>query len=202
MIKTIIFDLGGVYFTDGTKQAIQSISSKYGISPEKIEDILKGDLGTKYRIGAVTAQEFWDQANEYWGIEASNDELATTWFLGYEPIQGTVDIIAQLRASNYELLFLSDNVQERIDYLENKYQFLHYFKDGIFSHIVKTRKPDPAIYKLVLEKASNPPEECLYIDDKEELLLPAQELGMRTVWFKNSEQLLEDLKNFGIDLDN
>ncbi len=202
MIKTIIFDLGGVYFTDGVKKAIQSISATYGVSPEKVQDILKGELGTKYRIGAVTAQGFWDQAKAYWKIEADNDDLALLWFLGYTPIEETVRIITQLREASYELLFLSDNVQERIEYLENKYHFLHHFKDGVFSHIAKTRKPDPAIYKLVLEKTSNLPEECVYIDDKEALLLPAQELGMKTICFQNPEQLRDDLKNFGVSLRN
>jgi hypothetical protein len=35
MITTIIFDLGGVYFTDGTKITVRKISEKFRLIPKK-----------------------------------------------------------------------------------------------------------------------------------------------------------------------
>lgn len=194
MIKTIIFDLGGVYFTDGTKQAIEVISEKYNLDPEKVKAVLKGELGTKYRIDEITADTFWEEAKKYWNIKASSAELAQIWLDGYKPIEGTIDIVKRLKEKGYELLFLSDNVKERVGYLQEKYNFLSYFKDGVFSHIAKTRKPDPKIYLLALEKSSNPIEDCLYIDDNLKLVESAEKLGMKGVQFINPDQLESELK--------
>jgi HAD superfamily hydrolase (TIGR01509 family) len=69
-----------------------------------------------------------------------------------------------------------------------------YFCDGIFSHLVKRRKPDPAIYQLILAKASHAAAACIYIDDKPDFLKPAQDLGMTVIAFKNSSQLENELK--------
>lgn len=198
MIKTVIFDLGGVYFTDGTKRAIEIISSKYNIPDEKVKHVLNGDLGTKYRIGNITAKEFWRQAKEFWGIEVPSDELAEIWFEGYKPIEGINELISSLKASGYEIIFLSDNVQERVDYLQNKYLFMDKFKDGVFSHIVHVRKPDLKIYEMALEKSSNHAEECVYIDDKPQLLGPARKLGMKVISFESALQLKKKLRELGL----
>ena len=65
---------------------------------------------------------------------------------------------------------------------------------GIFSHLVKCKKPEPMTYQLLLAKASHPAAACVYIDDKPEYLEPAKDLGMEIIAFKNAEQLEADLK--------
>ncbi|MFH1649862.1 MAG: HAD family phosphatase [Candidatus Woesearchaeota archaeon] len=198
MIKTVIFDLGGVYFTDGTKKAIITISEKYKIPEQKVKEVLQGTLGTKYRIGEVTPEEFWKQAKEQLNLNVETKELSNMWLEGYKLISGTADIIDRLNKAGYKVLFLSDNIKERVDYLEEKYKFLAKFKGGIFSHEVYIRKPDPRIYEMALSKASNPPEECVYIDDKPELLKPAEALGMHVLAFQGPRQLEKALQNKGL----
>ena len=70
MIKTVICDLGGVYFTDGSSTAIEQIAATYQIPEENVRSVLMGDLGTEYRTGEITADQFWDRARAYWGLAA------------------------------------------------------------------------------------------------------------------------------------
>ncbi len=198
MIKSIIFDFGGVYFQNGTKFAIERISQEYHLDPAQVKAVLKGSLGFDYRVGKVTAEEFWHKAMKEWGVETESKKLATMWLSAYKPILGMPELIDQLKQAGYELLYLSDNVQERVDYLNEKYNFLNKFKDGVFSHNVGTRKPDTRIYQMVLAKASHQPEECVYIDDHEELLEPAKKMGLETIHFKNIEQLKKELNKLEI----
>jgi len=200
MIKTIIFDLGGVYFTNGSKNAIEEISKKYNIKKEKVADVLSGELGTEYRLGNLTADDFWDKAKSFWNLKEDKKILEEIWLNGYIPIEGTVELVKKLKENNYEILFLSDNVQERVNYLEKKYQFQQNFKDGVFSHIVKVRKPNIKIYLLVLEKTNSKPEECVFIDDKEKLLEPAKSLGMDGIEFKDADQVTVELEKLGVKL--
>ena len=198
MIKTVICDLGGVYFTDGSARAIERISATYEIATDQVSDVLMGELGSRYRCGEIKAAQFWDRAKQNWDLQVPTDEIANTWLHAYEPIEGTVALIDRLRAAGYEMLFLSDNVQERIDYLENTYGFLHRFEDGVFSHRVGLRKPNPKIYELTLAKASHTAIQCVFIDDKPQMLGPAQKLGMSTIAFNNPGQLERDLRHLGI----
>lgn len=64
MIKTIIFDLGGVYFTDGTQRAINIISEKYKLDKNIVADVFKGEIGTKYRKSQISNDEFWNLAKQ------------------------------------------------------------------------------------------------------------------------------------------
>lgn len=199
-IKTVIFDLGGVYFTDGTKRAIDIITQRWNLDQSKVADVFKGKIGTAYRESQISHEEFWRQAKETLGIDAPMEELAEIWLNGYVPIEGTVEIIKELKEKGYEILYLSDNVQERIDYIEEKYHFLQYFKSGVFSHIAGVRKPNPKIYQLALEESSNPAENCVYIDDKPNLLEEADKLGMATIAFVNADETRKKLIELGVNL--
>jgi putative hydrolase of the HAD superfamily len=200
MIKTIIFDLGGVYFTDGTKKAIGKISKKYKVSRKKTIEALKGKLGAKYRIGKLTQEDFWRKARRLLKIDTDIEDLSHLWVSGYVPIKGTVQIIDRLRKKKrYELLFLSDNVQERVDYLDERYHFTLKFKDGVFSHIIGVKKPNLKIYKACLERTLSRPEECLFIDDKPENVAAAKKLGMKAIHFKSPSKLKAKLKEFDVE---
>jgi HAD superfamily hydrolase (TIGR01509 family) len=187
-----------VYFTDGTRIAIARLASRYHLTAKQVEHCLTGTLGRDYRLGHLSGEEFWRQARAQWHIETSTSELATIWYSSYQPITGTVELVKKLRGLGHELLFLSDNTPERVRYLNERYGFLDQFKDGVFSHVVGHVKPDPALYELVLAKASHPAAECVYIDNKAELLEPARALGVSVIAFENPSQLELALRQLGL----
>jgi epoxide hydrolase-like predicted phosphatase len=192
MVKAIIFDLGGVLFTNGTKQFISDISKKYNLDPESVKDVMDGVLGSQYREAKITRDKFWKAALEKLKIHEDIDVLEDQWINGYKLIEGTKDIILEL-AKKYKVYYLSDNVKERVDKINSKYNFLEWFEDGVFSHEVGVRKPNPEIYKYTLKKANVQPEEAVFIDDKQKALDPAKEMGITTILFETHEQLRHDL---------
>lgn len=198
MRRTVIFDLGGVYFTDGTQRATDAIAADYGIDRQAVAGFLNGPAGADYRTGRLTAAQFWQQAFTTWKIRASAAQLATIWNESYQPNPGTVRLVERLHAAGHQLLYLSDNTRERAAYLAEKFGFLKNFADGVFSHRVGLKKPDPRIYQLVLAKALHPAAACVYIDDKPDYLIPAKDLGMRVIAFKNAPQLEADLAGLGL----
>ncbi len=197
-LRTVICDLGGVYFTDGSARAIVQISDTYGIPVDRVRDVVMGDLGSRYRFGEISAAAFWEGAIQSWDLQITTDEIAPIWLRAYEPIAGTATLIDRLRVAGYRMLFLSDNVQERVDYLERTYGFLHHFDDGVFSHQVGMKKPDPRIYELVLAKASFPAWQCVFVDDKPQMLQPAENLGMSVIAFSGPERLERELEILGL----
>lgn len=192
MIKAIIFDLGGVLFTNGTKKFIADISSKYSIDPETVKDIMDGDVGSQYREAKITRDQFWKTVLEKLNIKEDIKTLEDQWISGYDLIEGTRDIILDL-AKKYKVYYLSDNVRERVERINDRYNFLEWFEDGIFSHEVGVRKPNPEIYKYTLNKAQVEPEEAVFIDDKQSALEPAKEMGITTILFESPELLRQRL---------
>ncbi|MBI2636219.1 HAD-IA family hydrolase [Candidatus Peregrinibacteria bacterium] len=128
-----------------------------------------------------------------------SSKLSQLWFDEYVPIEGTVDLVRRLKEAGIEVLFLSDNAPDRVAYLDSRYKFLGKFTGGVFSHITKVRKPDQKMYKAVLDIASHPAEECVFIDDKPHLLEPAKDLGMHVIAFKSPEQVEKELQEIGLN---
>lgn len=63
---------------------------------------------------------------------------------------------------------------------------LNGFLDAVVdSKVVGARKPDPAIFRLALERLACSPQRALFVGDSYERdMVPSIELGMRTVWLK------------------
>lgn len=71
---------------------------------------------------------------------------------------------------------------------------------GLFDHViasydVKLIKPDPRIYKLTLNKIGCKAEEAIFIDDTDEFVQAAQELGIHSILYENREQAIEELES-------
>jgi putative hydrolase of the HAD superfamily len=197
MITTFLFDLGGVLFTNGTKKFIKEISKSYMLSENIITEVIDGEIGSLYREAKISRDEFWRQVIEKLHLNESVDILEKQWIDSYEIISGTKQIIIEL-SKKYSLYYLSDNVKERVDALDTKFDFLKLFKGGIFSHEVGVRKPDPKIYEFALNKSNSNPERTIFIDDKEMMLKPARTLGLHTILFSTPQELKNKLTNKGL----
>lgn len=197
--ETIFFDLGGVYFTDGTKEAISKISKEYGINRQLVFEVFRGEIGSEYRKGNISRSEFCARAKEHWKrSDILQERISDIWLSGYKPIQGTVEIIERLRLSGYRVFFLSGNAPDRVKYLDSKYHFLSKFDGGIFSYKVKISKTNVDIYKLALNETDTLAENCIYIDDKMDILLLAKKLGISIIYFKSPASLQEELLKMGL----
>ena len=70
---------------------------------------------------------------------------------------------------------------------------------ALFDHIIESakiglRKPDPRIYKVMIEELKVDPAKCVYLDDLGVNLKPAREMGMTTIKVVNAMQALAELQ--------
>jgi putative hydrolase of the HAD superfamily len=77
---------------------------------------------------------------------------------------------------------------------------------ALFHHVIESskvglRKPDPRIYKMMLDELKVDPRKAIYLDDLGINLKPARELGMTTIKVEGAEPALEALEHhLGITL--
>lgn len=192
MITTFFFDLGGVLFTNSTKRFIKRISVKYGIPESAIKKAIDNNPGSKYYEAKINRNEFWREFIQTFHLKETADVLEKQWLDGYKIINGTKSIIEKI-AEKYRVFYLSDNIKERVDFLNKKYAFEKMFEGGIYSHLAGIRKPKPGIYKLALKKSESKPKETVYIDDRQVMLDPAKKIGFKTILFTSPEELRKAL---------
>lgn len=200
MIKNVIFDLGGVLLTNGTRIFAEKLSSEHNLSfDEVLKEINDTDgAGAQYRTGAMSRDQFWQFIISKFVLEESSDDLENEWINCYELNQETANLIKELK-NKYKLFYLSNSVKERIAKLNQRFGLTSFFDGGVFSHEVGVRKPDIKIYKIILQKYNLKSEETIFVDDKEKNLPPARELGLKTILFTSAEDLRTRLHELGLD---
>ena len=82
--------------------------------------------------------------------------------------------------------------------MRHKYDFFSWFDDIIISGEVYLAKPDPGIFRLLLERIDRSAEMCLMIDDSKANIQTAHSLGFHTMLFQSPQQLQEQLNQLGI----
>src|SRR4051812_25035112 len=70
---------------------------------------------------------------------------------------------------------------------------------ALFDHVIESakiglRKPDPRIYRMMVEALGVAPEACVYLDDLGINLKPAREMGMITIKVTDPEQAIAELE--------
>jgi putative hydrolase of the HAD superfamily len=70
---------------------------------------------------------------------------------------------------------------------------------ALFDHVIESakiglRKPDPKIYRMMVEALGVDPKRCVYLDDLGVNLKPAREMGMTTIKVTNATQALAALE--------
>jgi putative hydrolase of the HAD superfamily len=193
----IVFDLSGVVFNDGRTEARARIHQATGISAELLDRTLLGPGSMAYRIGEVPCDEFWDGLRKELGYEDIG-KVRDIFFDSYRPDPQVIYILGMIRSTGARIGFISNSPEDRMAYLEEKYRFRDHFDFGVCSYDAHAWKPDPAIFKYLLEKYRLDPKEILYIDDQESNLAPAESLGIQTMHFTGIPLLMVALKRLGV----
>ena len=99
------------------------------------------------------------------------------------PIQGTVDILSDLRGQGIPLYALSDWSEETFPFAVKRFEFLKWFEGIMLSGEVGLVKPDPNIYDLFLKTFAINPVSAVYIDDLAPNVESAAAFGMHGILF-------------------
>jgi putative hydrolase of the HAD superfamily len=201
MIKVIIFDLGGVVLTNdwhmGRKDFVDDFTNKFNMSPEDMERGWRA-VHCPFFEGKISENEFWIGFLRAAGAGNGNvEEAKKIWRNLQRPLEGMSELLKKLKVS-YRLAALSNISNEWLDFKRERFGLDRFFDVIVNSGAVGVRKPDPLMYKTVLEELGEDPHKFVFIDDKERNLKPAQELGMRTILFIGQKDLEEKLNEMGV----
>jgi HAD superfamily hydrolase (TIGR01509 family) len=205
-IRTIIFDFGGVLFTDGTWAAIKKLINTLHLNENQCEILEEcfsnksGSLAQLIRMGLITLDEFLNKIIIKLGLPDSKKKLIKhIWFSSYVPNYKMKKILKQL-SKKYKLVAFSGNVKERIKYIQKRYDFLKYFDDMIFSFDYKRSKKELELYHELLNHIDCEPSEAILIDNSWGNINRAKKVGLNGIFYSYTKQLFENLKEFEVRL--
>ena len=201
MITTIFFDIGGVLLTDGWgHDSRRAAAEKFGLDWEEYSDRHE-KVGHAIETNRMSLEQYLDRTIFYRPREFSREEFRAFIFAQSQPKPESIEIVTQLAVSKkYFLATINNEILELNVYRLEHFGLRRYFPIFFSSCFLGLRKPDEAIYRLVLQVTQQTPDQCIFIDDREVNLECPRELGMSTILFRDVERLRSELRQAGVPL--
>jgi 2-haloacid dehalogenase len=113
-------------------------------------------------------------------------------------VEGTPAILEALRDGGVPLYAITNFSAEKFAESQARFAFLRGFRDVVVSAHERLLKPDPAIYRVLLERNGLDAARCLFIDDSEKNVRGAEAVGMRAHHFRDAATLAAELARLGL----
>lgn len=173
-MKNIVFDLGGVLFA----------RDKHKCTPEFIDFFRfirtdpMPDFWVEYDRGTLTLDQVVDALC---ALHGCTPEVARAYVREaidrQEPVRATERLVGELKRAGYRLYVLSNMSREFIDFLRRADVYA-LFDGEVVSCEEGTVKPEPRIYRILLDRYGLDPAQTLFIDDRAANIAAAREAGI------------------------
>ncbi|GAA2255506.1 HAD-IA family hydrolase [Kitasatospora cystarginea] len=180
--RGVIFDFFGV-LTFNMVEVITGFETREGIASGTFlrawADPRGQELFRQLELGRITQAEWNTDFGALMGVPPK--DLLARYLHDAFPVYPVIEVARQARAAGIRTAVLSNSLgREPYD------PYAGFDLHGTFDEVVLSaehgvRKPDPAVFRLTLGKLGLPAEECLFVDDSEENLAAAAELGLTPV---------------------
>lgn len=197
--SAIVFDLGNVLIPFDYSIAINKLNQIDENLGNRFIDFYNSNyhLHRDFEKGIIPEPDFIDTM-----LQAAKNKINEDTFKRYYSDIFSVndDVVSILPAlkEKYKLFLLSNTNSIHQKYGWQKYEFLTYFDKLILSHEVGSVKPEEKIYRKVEKASGFPSSEHFYIDDIQEYVDAAKNLGWDAVRFENYDKLIFDMNERNI----
>ena len=179
MIKNVVFDLGNVLLSFVPSEYLDKKNYPENIKTKILSEIFNSEEWQMLDRGEITSDEVIDIISSRSTLK--REEIAHIFNLRTDilyPLDNNIKFLPLLKKKGYKLYFLSNFPMDIFEEVTSGYYFFKYFDGGVISSHAKFSKPDSRIYKILIEKYSLIPEDCLFIDDLEINVKAAKTAGM------------------------
>jgi putative hydrolase of the HAD superfamily len=205
-IKAVISDFGGV-LTTPLMDSFLALQDEIGIS---VEAFGKAMMAVAERDGEnplyvmekglMTEERFLEVLGEALEPELGHKpelhRFREVFFNALEVNEPMVELMRDLKSRGYRMALLTNNVKEWEPAWRPMTPVDEIFEFVVDSAYVGTRKPEPEIYNLTVERFGGDiaPKQCIFIDDVEIHCDAARELGISAVHYREPDQAIGEIR--------
>jgi 2-haloacid dehalogenase len=200
-VSAVVFDIGGVLLDWDPRYVYRELFDDEAEMERFLGEVCSrewhegNDRGTPYAQScAALARRFPEYAAQIWTWPERTEEMIAG------PILGTVAVLEELLAAGVPCYGLTNMEAETYPRRRERYGFLRAFAGTVVSSAEGVIKPDPEIFRRLLERYRLHATETVMIDDAPRNIAAAAQLGMATVQFETPEQLRRALIALGLPL--
>jgi 2-haloacid dehalogenase len=198
--KTVVFDLGGVLIDWDPRYLYRKLFPGDEVGMERfLAEVCTNEWNLQQDAGRS-----WAEATAV--LKEQHPEQATLIDAFYHrwpemiagPIEGSVAILSELKAAGAPLYALTNWSHETFPIALERFEFMSWFRGIVVSGQEKLIKPDPQIYRLLVDRHGLRPGDIVYIDDNARNAAAATSLGMHGIHFTGPAALRDELISLGL----
>jgi HAD superfamily hydrolase (TIGR01509 family) len=197
-VDAVIFDLFGVIISFDDEIVSQRIA-QHCTDPSNAFVALTDIVSQSDLIrGRITLDQMHRKLVATYGLTLDLRDFEAAWLTPYTaPMPGMADFIRTLAAS-YRLILLSNVDEHYWKVVRKAHPELNYFSAHLLSWDLKIAKPDREIFLRAVDAARTSASRCLFVDDKEENVEAARDIGLLAHRFRGATDLREVFEREGI----
>ena len=198
-IRHVIFDLSEVLLT-GVKETGVALGMRHQV---QIPAGFTGTSGSpnplmipavrEFFNGGCTEDRYIGEVLKLYPMFGSHQNLKAHIRENFREVEGTREIVLKLRQLGYRTALLSVHGREWIAYCEARFAIHEMFDTVCYSFDHQVSKPEPQAFLRTLEQMAAKPDECLFVDDSQQNVDAANELGIGGVLFQTAADLKIEL---------
>ncbi|MDR1717232.1 MAG: HAD family phosphatase [Prevotella sp.] len=192
-VKNIIFDFGNVFIEWNPRSIFRKVYSN-----EEVEYIMQKVYSEEWNNNLDRGATFAENERILCGQYPQHSEYIKAFHMHWYASLGeenpeSVALLAGLQKAGYKTYGLSNWSAETFPPTRKAHPFFNTFDGILLSSEVSVCKPDPGIYKILLERYGLFPRESIFIDDRQENVDAAKRLGIQAILFRTAQQVRKDL---------
>jgi len=202
-IRAVILDYGEVLCHRPTAEAIGYLAGTFQMDPQSFLPIY---LKTRadYDRGDLLPLAYWEKFAADAGVTIDGPTFERVCQIDLDmwsrPNEPMIRWLEQIHSAGFKTAILSNMPTDMADHVRKTFAWIAHFDHQIFSGEVRSVKPEPAIYRHVIDALGVPPSETIFIDDRDENLTQARAIGIQSIRFQSVEQLRSDLQALGFPI--
>jgi len=195
-VSNFVFDLGGVLINYKPREYVKKLVSfdKVDILTKIVFESLEWIELDRGIITEEEAIEKWCARNPNYTKEIKL--ITKNWKGMLTPKYENIKLLEPLKHKGYKLYILSNFHKKAFNYVFKKYDFFKMFDGMVISFKVNMVKPEPQIYRFLIEKYNLKPSCSVFIDDSEENIKAAKEEGLKAFLVTGDEEFQKFIKSF------
>ena len=200
--KQVIFDLGGVLIDWNPRYLYRQLFDGDDAAMEQfLAEICSPDWNLSLDAGRPFAEAVAELSAAHPEQRSRIEAYHRRWIeMIAGPIAPTVAILEELVEAGVPLWALTNWSSETFALVrpDPTFAFLDHFRTIFVSGELRLIKPDPAIYRHVLDSIGAAPGDCLFIDDSAKNVDAARAVGMAAHRFTDATALRAELTDLGL----
>lgn len=199
---TVVFDLGGVLVDWDPRYLYRKL-----LPDDDAVEAFLAEVTTPEWNAAQDAGRRWDDAVAVLTAQyPEHAELIVAYHHRWVEtiagqIDGTVDILRDLRDTGVGLYALTNWSDEKFPFAQQRFEWLSWFQGIVISGEERVVKPDPRIYHVLVDRYGLEPSSAVYVDDNPPNVEAARGLGFTAFHFTGPDRLAADLAGVGLPVD-